>query len=244
MKLSQAIQSLRTRQSFTLAEQYSAECDLDWNGHVRHIFTVIVNDPKRVPGNVSGATATLAIKRWVERFSTGYNNRASQRISNLPGTVVDPIIEKLIRSRLDHLDDQDAHKITYAHRLGMSAENILGLLLEEYLAVRLSKHGWYCAWGESVKSVDFVNENGKLLQVKNRSNSENSSSSAIRDGTEIVKWYRIKAGRVEYMWGKLNDICNTKNLSEEDFVEFVVNCIRKNPACLAVEMTNPWRQRD
>jgi hypothetical protein len=79
-----------------------------------------------------------------------------------------------------------------------------------------------------------------LLQIKNRSNSENSSSSTVRVGTEIEKWFRIKADRIEYMWEKLNDICGTTELSEESFVIFVQKTISDNPKCLAIEPDNPW----
>ena len=87
----------------------------------------------------------------------------------------------------------------------------------------------------TVRGVD-----GRLLQIKNRSNSENSSSSAVRAGTQIEKWFRIKADRIEYMWGALNDICGTTHLSEDAFVTFVQTTIANNPACLAVEPNNPW----
>ncbi len=180
------------------------------------------------------------ILKWVTKYKSGYDGRATKRVSNLPGTVADPIIEKIIGVRLTNLDTQDLKNITYAHRLSMSAENILGLILEEYLSDNLISSGWHCAWGETVKSVDFVHENGNLLQIKNRSNSENSSSSAIRKGTEIQKWFRIKADRVEYMWDSLNEICGTSHLSEEAFTEFAVNCLTVNPSCLAVEKENTW----
>lgn len=242
MKLLQAIQSLGVEESQRYASEFSAELNLDWEGDVKFVFSVIANDEDRVPGNVSGETAQQAIKKWLEKYKGAYDNRASQRVSNLPGTVADPIIGMIIGARLEHLSDDDLMKITYAHRLGMSAENILGLLLEEYLATRLRDYGWHCAWGETIKSVDFVNEQGNLLQIKNRSNSENSSSSAIRHGTEIDKWHRIKAGRIEYMWEKLNQICNTQHLSENDFVEFAVNSVRLNPSSLAIESNNPWRE--
>ena len=242
MKLLQAIQSLGVQKSLKCAKEFSAELNLDWDADVKFVFSIIAKDEDRVPGNISGDTAQQAIKKWLEKFKGAYDNRASKRVSSLPGTVADPIIEMIIGARLEHLSDDDLVKITYAHRLGMSAENILGLLLEEYLATRLRDYGWHCAWGETVKSVDFVNEQGNLLQIKNRSNSENSSSSAIRHGTEIDKWHRIKADRVEYMWGKLNQICNTQHLSENDFVEFAVNSIKLNPASLAIESNNPWRE--
>lgn len=242
MKLLEAIHSLGVEESLRCAETFSAELNLDWDTNVKFIFSIIVNDDARVPGNISGNTAQQTIKKWLVKFKGGYDNRASKRVSNPPGTVADPIIEKIIGAKLDHLSDEDLVKITYAHRLGMSAENILGLLLEEYLATRLREYGWHCAWGETVKSVDFVDALGNLLQIKNRSNSENSSSSTVRSGSKINKWYRIKADRVEYMWAELNRICNTQHLSENDFVAFAVNSISLNPSSLAVETNNPWRK--
>ncbi len=187
MKLLQAIRELGATGALKCAKELSVELPLDWDADVKFVFTVIANDEERVPGNISGCSAREAIKKWLEKYNAGHDNRASQRVSNPPGTIADPIIEKIIGARLDHLTDDDLVKISYAHRLGMSAENILGLLLEEYLASRLKAYGWHCAWGETIKSVDFVNEQGNLLQIKNRSNSENSSSSSVRDGTEIEK---------------------------------------------------------
>src|SRR6059058_3167229 len=55
--------------------------------------------------------------------------------------------------------------------------------------------GWIWCSGTSVKAVDFIhydekNNEWNLLQVKNRDNTENSSSSKIRDNTTIKKWFR------------------------------------------------------
>ena len=243
MKLKDAIQNLGKKRATALAQQLGKEMGLDWDGSVSFVFHKVASDPDRVPGNIGGRAddERSAIQKWLQKYQTGMEGRASKRISNPPGTVADPIIEEIIGARLSNLKKDDLHKITYAHRLGMSAENILGLMLEEYLAINLKKHGWHCAWGETVKSVDFVNENGNLLQIKNRSNSENSSSSAVRDGTEIEKWYRIKADRIEYMWAALNEICGTNHLSEDAFVEFVKSTIKANPNCLAIEKENPWQ---
>lgn len=241
MKLVQAIQELGEQRTLDIAENYCPALGLTWNNGIRFVFNAVVSDSERVPGNISGNTPENTILKWLEKYKGGYSHRASKRTSNPPGTVADPIIDRIVSARLDHLTSADLYKISYAHRLGMSAENILGLLLEEYLAIRLAPHSWHCAWGETVKSVDFVHERGRLLQIKNRSNSENSSSSAIRNGTEIEKWYRIRADRLEYMWQSLNQICETTHLSEDDFVSFTMECIGSNPSCLAVEMQNPWR---
>ncbi len=243
MKLNKAIESMGSSGATRIAKKIAEEESIDWGGSARFVFSVIANDVDRAPANIGGKNddEEAVIRKWLNKYQGGFDGRASQRTSNPPGTVADPIIDKIIGSRLTELTDDDLGKISYAHRLGMSAENILGLILEEYLSDNLKDYGWHCAWGETVKSVDFVNENGDLLQVKNRSNSENSSSSSVRDGTEIEKWYRIKADRIQYMWDKLNEICGTTHLSEESFVDFVKNTLTTNPGCLAVEEENPWK---
>ncbi len=244
MKLKQAIEELGANDSIRVAEKVAEELDVDWNNSAKYVFNVIANDLSRVVGNIGGKNDDNinVITKWLKKYQKGYNERASQRISNPPGTISDPAIEQIIGTRLPHLKEKDLNEIVFAHRLGMSAENILGLILEEYLSENLRDSGWHCAWGETVKSVDFVNEDGALLQIKNRSNSENSASSSVRDGTEIQKWYRIRADRIEYMWEKLNDICKTSHLSEDSFIGFVKTLLENNPGCFAVEDDNPWEE--
>lgn len=242
MKLKQAIEQLGETASIAVARKVAQEVGVAWEGGISVVFKAVAHDPERAPANIGGNADDheSVIRKWFQKYQSGINGRASVRASNPPGTVADPIIEKIIGAKITSLSDEDLNRITYAHRLGMSAENILGLILEEYLADNLEPYGWHCAWGETVKSVDFVHESGRLLQIKNRSNSENSSSSAIRSGTQIEKWFRIKADRIEYMWAALNEICGTTSLSEESFVDFVNKVIKDNPACMAVEYENPW----
>ena len=243
LKLEKAIENIGANSAIALAQEIAENEGVSWDDSAKFVFSVIANDLERTPGNIGGQNDTDrdVIKKWLLKYQGGFAGRASKRVSNPLGTIADPIIEKIIGSRLDDLTTSDLNKITFAHRLGMSAENILGLILEEYLSENLKDKGWHCAWGETVESVDFVNEDGSLLQIKNRSNSENSSSSAVRDGTEIQKWYRVKADRTEYMWSQLNDICGTDNLSEDGFVSFAESTISSNPDCLAVEDNNPWK---
>ena len=218
MKLKDAIKKLGSDQAIRQAEQLAQAMPIiNWSSDVSFVFYVIAKDWNRIPGNIGGTKddEIQTIQKWLNQYKQGYQNRASKRISQLPRTIPDPIIEQIIGTRLKHLKKEDLRKITFAHRLAMSAENILGFILEEYLAVNLLNHGWHCAWGETVKSVDFIHENGRLLQIKNRSNSENSSSTSVRDGTKIEKWYRIKANKIEYMWDELNKICGTSHLSDD-----------------------------
>jgi hypothetical protein len=81
------------------------------------------------------------------------------------------------------------------------------------------------------------------LQVKNRSNSENSSSSRVRINQPIEKWYRVDARTGLYRWFYFNEKYNSDRFSEENFVVFVRQVLSRNPQALAVETHNPWQKR-
>lgn len=131
-----------------------------------------------------------------------------------------------------------------AHNLFMSAENIQGELLEEYIAINVKNSGWIWCSGNTLRAVDFCKKDGSaLLQVKNKNNTENSSSSAIRNGTEIKKWYRLKTKKKKtkpepsYEWDKLNDIINNDldddeepcEMSEKGYQHFLKKVAKNNP---------------
>ena len=239
LNLEKAIKKIGEEESLHTAKLFSSK-NHAWNSSIETVFRACLKNPTLAPGNVKGKTPSEAIEAWVKKYWNGYDSRISKRESNPPGTIPDPMINTIIGNRLTHLTDNDLENIKYAHRISMSAENILGLLLEEFLALELEKFGWHCAWGETIKSVDFCHEDGRLLQVKNRSNSENSSSSRVREGTVIAKWFRVNANNGSYKWDELNKIYNTAIFSEQSFRRFVIQVIQANPGALAVEDSNPW----
>lgn len=206
----------------------------------RTILTACYRNPGLSP-TLKGNTPEVVAQAWLKKYRDSYENRISRRISQPPGTVADPIVNTIINARLIRLTADHLEQIKYAHRLSMSAENIQGLLLEEFLAEQLGEYGWYCCWGESVRHVDFCNVDGSLLQVKNRSNSENSSSSRVRINQPIEKWYRIDARTGLYRWSYFNDKYGTTRFSEENFAMFVQQTLTGNPNALAVEVNNPWQ---
>lgn len=181
--------------------------------------------------------------KWTIKFINGYKNRPSQRTSNPIGTKHDPILDEIISARI-HKTNDDLEAIKYGHRLAMSAENITGSLLEEYIATVLINYGWHCCWGETMKSIDFCNTDGQLLQVKNSDNSENSSSKTVRDGTEIQHWFRRFSRKGETNWPALNDLVGIKKdsekLSENSFRKFVREAISNNPDSVFLEEESPW----
>jgi len=76
----------------------------------------------------------------------------------------------------------------------------------------------------------------QFISNQKRSNSENSSSSAIRGGTNIKKWYRIDAKTGKTYWDDLSSMIGISNLfSEDEFSQFCRSLIKKNPAALFVE---------
>lgn len=206
----------------------------------RTILTACYRNPGLSP-TLKSITLEVLAQSWLKKYSDSYENRISRRISQPPGTVADPIVNTIINARLTRLTADHLEQIKYAHRLSMSAENIQGLLLEEFLAEQLGEYGWYCCWGESVRHVDFCNVDGSLLQVKNRSNSENSSSSRVRINQPIEKWYRVDARTGLYRWSYFNDKYGTARFSEENFAMFVQQILTGNPNALAVEVNNPWQ---
>lgn len=187
------------------------------------------------------------VEKWTRKFIIGYNNKSTSRISNPINTAHDAILDEIITTRLDSLTIEQKEYIKYGHRLSMSAENIAGSLLEEYIANELIKYKWHCCWGETMKSIDFCHENGALLQVKNSDNSENSSSKTVRDGTKIQHWFRRFSRTGNTNWDALNALVgiskDSDKLSEEKYKSFVRKAIKENPNALFVEEEGPWQKK-
>ncbi|OKH22257.1 SinI family restriction endonuclease [Chroogloeocystis siderophila] len=205
---------------------------------------IILTACYRNPGlslTLKGETPEFLAQSWLQKYCYSFENRISRRISQPPRTVADPIVDTIIKARLTGLTEKHLEQIKYAHRLSMSAENIQGLLLEEFLAEQLADYGWYCCWGEVIRHVDFCHIDGSLLQVKNRSNSENSSSSRVRINQPIEKWHRVDAKTGLYKWSYFNTKYNTNRFSEENFILFVQKVLLANPSALALEANNPWQ---
>ena len=118
MKLHQALKELTPQEAEVIAEKAAAKVGIDWNSGIKYVFSVIIKDIERAPKNIGGNKDTVEtlIEKWVNKYKKGYEGRASKRVSNLPGTIADPIIEKIIGARLNNLDDNDLLNITFAHK--------------------------------------------------------------------------------------------------------------------------------
>ena len=168
------------------------------------------------------------------KFIEGFYNRPSVRITNPMSTIPDPVIDHVIRGRIHNVSDKTISDIRFSHRLSMGAENIIGSILEEFIHWSLRPYGWAICWGDCFKAVDLCSEKGDLIQIKNKSNTENSSSNKIRTGTDIKIWKRMNANTGNFYWDDLIQLtgCPQELLSETRFEGFTRKLINDNPKAL------------
>lgn len=168
---------------------------------------------------------------WIalsEKFVQGREPKAPAKPSTVPDDMVPVVLEEYFGVSADLLAD-----ITHTHSLSMAAEGIIGDLLERYIASVLEPLGWIWCSGSVVRSVDFIfRHDGDpisyvALQVKNRDNSENSSSASVRDGTAIVKWHRTFSRSGNTNWPAFPHDHVAVELTEADFKTFSKDYLSK-----------------
>jgi len=193
-------------------------------------FAVLIRFLERNPGSASVGRGKNAPKigslEFITKAATNFATTREPKRPEPPATIPDELVSFILHRYFD-LPEASLKRAQHEHSLSMGAENMVGDLLERYLATILEPRGWVWCSGSSIKSVDFIkppaSNKGKwiILQVKNRDNSENSSSSAIRKGTLIEKWHRTFSKKAGSNWAAFPDTSCRPLLSEEKFKEFV-----------------------
>jgi hypothetical protein len=175
----------------------------------------------RSRGNIPSVQTPEGLYMLAEKYYSAY------RRSDFPamaGTFPDEIVSIVMMEAFGY-SRAEVDRIKIEHQKAMVAENCVGALLERYLDSVLRPSGWHWCCGSFVKAIDFIrrdsNGNWLALQIKNRDNSENSSSSSIRAGTTIEKWFRSFSKRDKQNWDKLPPLMQGFALSEEGFVDYV-----------------------
>lgn len=157
-------------------------------------------------------------------------------VPTVPETIPDPIVSTILE--ISHgINFEKLDNIAKEHQLSMGAENVVGALLEDYINSESKHYGWCMCAGEVVHGTDFIrktdNNIWELLQVKNRDNSENSSSAAVRElikqnsGIVIKKWHRTKSKTGKTNWENFPDT-HLKNILNEDSFQNYVKAYLKN----------------
>jgi len=199
---------------------------------MRDKFNVIIDFLKDNPESLSGRRSSVDIYTQ-EGLETLYNMFVGDRARHVglvkPSTIPDEAVSMILKAAHGY-SDEELERIKVEHQYSMSAENLVGYLLERYLAEKLEPYGWVWCSGDFVKAVDFIKKdeegNWHALQIKNRDNTENSSSSAIRKGTTIEKWFRTfsKPSRKRHTntnWNAFPETRFVELLSEDDFLSYI-----------------------
>jgi hypothetical protein len=190
------------------------------------IIQFLETEPAAASAMRGQGSPEIGSKDYIHIQATAFAASRNPRSPQPPTTVPDEMVSVILHEYFD-VPLADLNRAKHEHLLSMGAENLIGDLLERYLASILEPRGWIWCSGSMVKAVDFIKpplELGgqyRLLQVKNRDNSENSSSSAIRNGTYIEKWFRTFSRREGSNWGAFPDTTIRPLLSEQAFKDYV-----------------------
>jgi len=87
-----------------------------------------------------------------QKFASG---RAA-RHPKPPATVPDEMVSFVLEYYFD-VPSESLDRVRKGHKLSMGAENIVGDLLERYVAKTMEKAGWVWCSASLIKGVDFVN---------------------------------------------------------------------------------------
>ena len=214
------------------------------------IFELALNDKTLFPSfsysSKVGSLQTLE-EQYIQKWCNAYLEFKDPSLRGVKNndSPDDPALIKLIESYANISLEETSHSLKQ-HNMWMQAENIQGELLEEYIAKKTALLGWIWCKGSILRAVDFINKDGEiLLQIKNKYNTENSSSSAIRDRKNIIKWFRLGVKKKNglsfavFKWDELNEIIDIggnklspSNMSEVDYESFLAAVSKANPELL------------
>ncbi|MCC7260058.1 MAG: SinI family restriction endonuclease [Alphaproteobacteria bacterium] len=207
--------------SADLARQVMNQLDPSLSKQFGTLVEFLADNPAAAPQD--SRTAALGSDEYLRRQAEKFIKSRAPRAPNPPATIPDEMVSFIINKYFD-VPENELERAVELHNLSMGAENLIGDILERYIASIVERHDWVWCSGSIVKAVDFIHRKPDgtwaALQVKNRDNSENSSSSAIRKGTTIDKWFRTFSKKQGDNWSNFPKIVDAR-LSETDFRRFV-----------------------
>jgi len=173
----------------------------------------------------------IGSQEYIERQAFAFAQARQPHAPQPPKTIPDEVVSLILVEYFD-IKSQAVERIKREHALSMGAENLVGDLLERYLASVLEPADWVWCSGAMVRAADFIRPPAtrtglwRLLQIKNRDNSENSSSSRVREGTAIEKWHRTFSRKSGSNWSAFPDESLRQQLSETGFKDYVRDILR------------------
>jgi hypothetical protein len=223
-------------QFIAVAERIAAELGFQLIGSLKSFLQFAFDYPivlnKKGGVALHEAKTTAEVHRYLRGLLPEYFKKRSGVVSlkdcqTIPDPAVDTVLESFAKKPKTELAGIIEH-----HRLAMAAENKIGDLLEVYLAEKLEPRGWFWCCCNVIKGVDFLRppesrDPALLMQIKNRYNSENSSSEKIRDMLEehgcpvkIQKWHRCNANG-STAWASFPSNADGAFATEDGFQKFL-----------------------
>lgn len=192
----------------------------------RCVMEFLEENPWAISGKIRKKFGT---EEYLQKAAQKFSDDRRKKIPSYPETVPDPLVTSIMRMYWKIDVNQIENAIRF-HNLAMSSENVVGHYLEAYIAEILEPRSWSWCSGSLAKAIDFVKMKADgtwiALQVKNRDNSENSSSNKVRTDTEIKKWHRTFSKKPGSNWSAFPDM-EDGALSEEAFQAWVSDRLRE-----------------
>ena len=193
-------------------------------------FKIILEFEKDNPGSLS-----YPKKAKYKRLSAEHKDLLKYKFKinrnksfSITKTAPDNAVYNFLKNKFNYSDEEIKLVIKY-HNAAMGAENIIGHYLEEFINENLSDKDWVWCSGNVLDKIDFIqkinnktNLKWRAFQVKNSSNTENSSSKTVRNNTQIEMWFRRVANKIDtFKWDEIQKITDCKKLTEESFLKFL-----------------------
>lgn len=193
-------------------------------------FKIILEFEKDNPGSLSYPKNAKYKKLSAEHKNLLNDKFKKSRIKSfsLTKTAPDHAVYLFLKNKFNYTDEEIKLVVKY-HNAAMGAENIIGHYLEEFINENLIDKNWVWCSGNILDKIDFIqkidsksNLKWRAFQVKNSSNTENSSSKTVRNNTQIEMWFRRVANKKDtFKWEEIQKITDCKNLNEESFIKFL-----------------------
>lgn len=198
-------------------------------------LTTIIQLLTAVPKLSSLDKSDFSHEKHFEKAKHSYRQGLVKNFSSVDQTfILDNSFRTIFNCYVENpLSEEEFYTGATLHKVFMGVENKFGEILEEYVASKLKVNGWIWCAGSFVKGIDLIKKDGeswKLLQIKSRSNTENSSSKKIREyikdrtGAEIISWYRLnvnpRTGENPIEWEVLEQLVDFEGFSDEDLISF------------------------
>ena len=190
------------------------------------ILTCLKNNPELRPKIKKGKETPDYNEDYENEVKNKFLQAKNKNLNFANSETIPDRAVSLILGSVNGYDEKKLIEIAKVHKESMTAENMVGNLLEDYIECELKEKGWIRCHGNVVKAVDFIKVNDdnsvRLLQIKNGRTTENSSSDKIRTGTNIEKWYRRDPKNNTDNWVNFPDEEAKKVLNEKGFQNFIV----------------------